>query len=271
VKDADCVRFLQWFLPQNHMRWPGFRKVRSQVCKRIAKRLEQLQIHNVEAYQGYLLQQPQEWFNLDKLCRVSISRFYRDKLVFTQLAQQVLPELAARAQATEDKTVRVWSIGCGSGEEPYTLVILWQHLLAQNFPAIQLHVLATEVDPHLLERCRHACYPASTIKNMPEALRTVAFSRTDYQYCLKPAYKNTIEFEQQDIRKTMPEEQFNLILCRNLVFTYFDLELQQKLLNELHSHLFPNGWLVLGVHEQLPENTCGFSAVSLRFGFYQKS
>lgn len=270
MKDADCVRFLQWALPQNQMRWPGFRKVRGQVCKRIAKRLIQLDLHDVAAYQDYLSQQPQEWTALDKLCRVTISRFFRDKLVFTQLVQQVLPALAAQAQARGNKLIRVWSVGCSSGEEPYTLAILWQHLLAQHFPAIHFSVLATEADPHLLERCRQACYPASTIKNLPDTIRMTAFIRTADEYCLKPEYKTTVEFVQQDIRKVMPEEQFDLVLCRNLVFTYFDDQLQHKILRQLYARLRTHGWLVLGVHEELPADRVGFTTISTRLGFYQK-
>lgn len=270
MKDVDCVRFLQWALPRLQMRWPGFRKVRGQVCKRIAKRLEQLQLTDARAYQDYLLQQPQEWPQLDKFCRVTISRFYRDKLVFTQLAQQVLPALAALAQARGSKLLRVWSIGCGSGEEPYTLVILWHHLLAAHFPAIQFSILATEVDPYLLERCAQACYAASTLRNLPADMRTAAFSKTADQYCLKPRYKTAVKFAQQDIRETMPRQQFDLILCRNLVFTYFDATLQAKILHDIHKHLKQHGWLILGVHEKLPSAGNGFTVVSERLGLYRK-
>lgn len=270
MKDVDCVRFLQWALPQNQMRWPGFRKVRKQVCKRIAKRIGQLQLHNIEAYQDYLVQQPQEWHLLDPLCRVTISRFYRDKLVFAQLTRQVLPELAAKAQATEVKTVRVWSIGCGSGEEPYTLSILWQQLFAQHFPVVRFYVLATDADPHLLERSRQACYPAGAIKNLPDAMRSAAFTRRDDKFCLKPVYKNDVDFAQQDIRETIPVHHFDLILCRNLVFTYFDAALQEKILRQLHDCLTPHGWLVLGVHEKLPADSTGFNVVSERLGLYRQ-
>lgn len=270
MKDADCVKFLQWVLPQLHMQWPGFRKVRGQVCKRINKRLAQLQLTDIAAYQDYLSRQPQEWLQLDQLCRITISRFYRDKFVFTQLAQQVLPSIASRAQMTRGKAVRVWSIGCSSGEEPYTLAILWNHQLAQRFPSVQFSVLATEADSYLLERCQQACYPASTIKDLPKPMCTQAFTQVDNNYCLKPEYKTAVEFVQQDIRKTMPGDQFNLILCRNLVFTYFNEELQQKILRQLHAHLHTGGWLVLGIHEQLPLGFDEFSPVSRRLGFYQK-
>jgi len=270
MNDAECVHFLQWALPQNHMRWPGFRKVRRQVCRRIAKRLSLLQLADVAAYQNYLTQHAQEWPIFDELCRVTISRFYRDKLVFAELSGKILPALATHAQATEHKTVRLWSIGCSSGEEPYTLAIIWQCLLAQHFPDVHLKILATEADPVLLERCRQACYPASTIKNLPEPMRSVAFTRTGAEYCLKPGFKGMVEFKQQDIRMGMPGDCFDLILCRNLVFTYFDEALQQEILSRLSTRLHPKGWLILGVHEQLPDTHTGFTTISARLGLYQK-
>ena len=270
MNDAECVRFLQWALPQNHMRWPGFRKVRKQVCKRIAKRLSSLQLADVAAYQDYLKRHAEEWPIFDELCRVTITRFYRDKLVFTKLSEDILPALATQAQAREDKIIRVWSIGCSSGEEPYTLAIIWQQLLAQHFPDVHFTILATEADARLLERGRRACYAAGTIKNLPEAMRDAAFSHSAEGYCLRDDYKAMVEFKQQDIRSSMPADDFDLILCRNLAFTYFDAPTQQAILSRLYEHLQTKGWLILGVHEHLPDEHTGLSAISARLGLYQK-
>lgn len=101
-------------------------------------------------------------------------------------------------------------------------------------------------------------------------MRTAAFTRTDDKFCLKPGYKNVVEFTQQDIRETIPTDHFTLILCRNLVFTYFDEALQEKILRQLHDCLIPHGWLVLGVHEKLPADSIGFKLVSERLGLYQQ-
>ena len=269
MNDAECVQFLQWALPQNHMRWPGFRKVRAQVCKRIAKRLAALQLADVASYQIYLTRHNEEWPIFDELCRVTITRFYRDKLVFSRLSEIILPTLTTQARAKKHKTVRLWSIGCSSGEEPYTLAIIWRQLLAQQFVDVHCSILASEADARLLERSQQACYPASSIKNLPDALRDAAFYRSAAEYCLKPDIKEMVEFRQQDIRTDMPAEQFDLILCRNLVFTYFDEPLQRTILSRLYEHLSPEGWLILGVHEHLPDMQ-GFSSVSQRLGLYQK-
>lgn len=268
--DTECVRFLQWALPQLHMRWPGFRKVRKQVCKRLSRRLKELSLPDSDAYRRHLATQPEEWQTLEQLCRVVVTRFYRDKRVFKTLAEKVLPELATAALAAGDKTLRCWSIGSASGEEPYTLAILWRDWLAARFPGVGLSMLATEVAPQLLARSQKACYPAGTIKNLPGDLRDAAFSQAGDQYCLKPAYRSLVEFRQQDVRTALPDGPFHLILCRNLVFTYFDEAQQAKTLAELQTKLLPGGWLVVGVRETLPAEAGGLTKVSERLGLYRK-
>ena len=273
MQDTDCVRFLQWALPQMQMRWAGFRKVRKQVCKRLTHRLAELGLADIEAYQHYLTRQPDEsdeWHRLDSLCRVVVTRYYRDKRVFAKLAEMVLPQLATTARASGREVLRAWNIGSASGEEAYTLAILWHQLLASRFAELKLIILGTEIDPHLIERSHQACYPPGTIKNLPEELRSAAFSMVDDLHCLKPQYQTMVEFRLQDIRTTLPDEMFDLILCRNLVFTYFDEPLQQTILNRMLTRLRPGGWLVLGVHESLPEGATGLTVVSERLGLYQR-
>lgn len=268
--DSECVGFLQWALPRMHMRWAGFRKVRKQVCKRLGRRLIELGLPNADAYRRHLGRHPEEWQTLDRLCRVVVTRFYRDKLVFATLTERVLPELAGTILASGEKDLHCWCIGSASGEEPYTLAILWQHRLRPRYPGIELSVLATEVDPRLLARSEQACYPAGTIKNLPGSLCDSAFIQAGDQYCLKPEYRAPVTFLQQDIRTTLPEDRFQLILCRNLVFTYFDEDQQRDILDKLLTKLRPGGWLVLGVREALPAGTPGLAVISPRLGLYRK-
>ncbi len=271
MQDSECVAFLQWALPQLQMRWGGFRKVRKQVCKRLTRRLRELDLHDLDAYRQRLSTNPGEWQRLDTLCRVVVTRFYRDRRVFEELTVGVLPQLAREVRAGGRGVLRVWSIGSASGEEPYTLAILWHHLLAARFSGLQLAILGTEIDRHLLARSHQACYPAGTIKNLPAELRYAAFTQTNDHYCLHPHYQGMVQFRQQDIRTTLPGEQFDLILCRNLVFTYFDQALQQSTLERILERLRPGGWLLLGVHETLPASTRQLQTVSVRLGLYQRN
>jgi chemotaxis protein methyltransferase CheR len=93
VTDQECVEFLQWALPRMQMRWSGFRKVRRQVCRRIQRRMQVLE-KDVQGYREFLEAEPEEWDVLDALCRITISRFYRDRAVFAYLQTTVLPALA---------------------------------------------------------------------------------------------------------------------------------------------------------------------------------
>ncbi len=270
MQDSECVSFLQWALPQLMMRWSGFRKVRKRVCQRVAQRMSELHLDDVQDYRHYLIAHSQEWQHLDTLCRVVITRFYRDPQAFSEITARLLPQMALNALAEQRRELRAWSIGSASGEEPYTLAILWLHALAPRFSPLQLSILGTEIDPVLIERSSLACYTSSALKKLPEELRLAAFDVTDDSYCLKPSYKSIVEFRQQDIRLLLPDELFDLILCRNLVFTYFDEPQQRMVLQRMSSRLRPGGWLVLGVHEVLPSGTRGLRVLSEKLGLYQK-
>lgn len=255
MTDGDCVEFLQWALPKMRMRWPGFRKVRGQVCKRIMRRMVALGLPSVSDYRAHLETHPAEWNLLSSLCRVTISRFYRDRAVFDYMATVVLPSLAKRAQTH----VRCWSVGCASGEEAYTVQLLWMRHVAPATVGKTLHVLGTDADPILLERANRAVYPASSLKSLASDLVAVAFERSGDTYVLNARFKEDVEFEERDIRSSMPPGPFDLILCRNLVFTYFEEALQREILQRLVARLRGGGVLVTGAHETVPPNDCGLA------------
>ena len=270
MKDVDCVDFLQWALPQLHLRWPGFRKVRRQVCKRIERRIRELQLPDIQAYRDYLQNAEEEWRVLDGLSRVTISRFYRDKRVFAMLEKEVLPQLAEQAIARGETNLRIWSAGCASGEEPYTLSLLWAFGLRERYPKLNQHILATDANPHLLGRAVEACYTYGSVKNLPDQWRKKAFSCKNSDYYLHRSFCKPVEFRQHDVRDGVPDGPFHLVLCRNLVFTYFETPLQQAFLNQLQEAMHPQGVLLLGAHERLPEGENGFKTRSARWGIYEK-
>lgn len=242
-----------------HLRWQGFRRVRGQVCKRLQQRLRELALPDPVAYRCYLEQHAEEWAVLDACCRITISRFYRDRSVFDCLQDAVLPTLAQEALQQNEQEIQIWSAGCASGEEAYTLNILWQLSIQPQFPNLSLKILATDVNSHLLERSAIGCYDASSLKELPAAYRELAFEPIGQQYCVHSKFRTGICFTQQDIRTEMPEQRFHLILCRNLVFTYFAESLQQRILQRMEQQLRPGGFLVLGKHEVLPDGFPEFS------------
>ncbi len=258
MKDSECVPFLQWALPQMGKRWPGYRRVRGQVCKRLGRRLDDLQLDTLKEYREYLAGNPGEWPVLDDLCRVTISRFYRDKQIFDLLKDKILPEQAQQAVAGGKSRLRMWSAGCASGEEAYTLSLTWSFSLKKRFPGITPDILATDSSASLLDRARKGCYPCSSLKDLPDTWLKNAFKRANEEYYLRREYRQPVEFQRHDIRGSPPAGPFHLILCRNLVFTYFAETAQRDFLRKAGSILIDNGILVIGQHESLPEGRGGF-------------
>ena len=247
MQDTECVAFLQWALPRLGFRWAGFRKVRRQVCKRVARRMAALGLDGTKAYRGYLERTPAEWPILDALTHITISRFYRDRAVFDRLGADIFPKLARKRR---DGVVRVWSAGCASGEEPYSLAILWR---CGNSGRPPLQIVATDADPAMIARARAGCYARGSLRDVPGDWPAKAFEGSDNRYCVHPDYRGGVGFVQQDIRTEAPDGPFDLLLCRNLAFTYFDEPLQRRVLARILTRLAAGGYLLVGRHEKLPD------------------
>jgi chemotaxis protein methyltransferase CheR len=257
MSDTGCTEFLRWALPRLGRRWAGYRKVQGLVCKRLARRLRALGFADLDAYRGWLESHPVEWSKLDALLGIPISRFYRDRGVFESIGTDVLPVLARAAREAVRPRLDCWSAGCASGEEPYTVAILWRLRVQAAFPGLALHVVATDADAELLDRARVGCYSASSLKELPADLRA-AFEARGEALCIRPAFR-AVEFVRQDLREAMPPGPFDLVLCRNVVATYYAPDVQRAIMTRIADLLRPGGALALGVHETLPEGLAGFA------------
>jgi chemotaxis protein methyltransferase CheR len=270
MTESDYVQFLKVSLPQLGLRWQGFRKVRRQVIKRLQRRLRELGLQNLSAYTAYIDRYPEEWRVLDACCRITVSRFYRDADVFDILRHHALPSLAQVVRVETQRELRCWSAGCASGEEVYTLKMLWERCLSSQFPELRLRLMATDADPHMLERARRGWYTLGSLKTLPCHWRAWGFDRCRGGYVVRQALREGISFVEQDIRSEHPEGPFHLILCRNLVFTYFAEPVQREVLERLAARLVPGGILVVGKHESLPPFTRQIVAYDEPHGLYQR-
>lgn len=191
---------------------------------------------------------------LDGFCRVTISRFYRDRHAFDALRDFVLPDLARRARERgAPARLRFWSSGCASGEEPYTLSLLFRLELEGRFPGMSVAILATDVDPLLLDRARRAVYPESSLRDLPNGWKERAFTVVGpegNELALDPRFREGVELRLQDVRRDVPEGRFDLVMCRNLVFTYFDPSLQREIQENLLEKIVPGGAFVVGEREE---------------------
>ena len=270
MQDPEGIQFLQWGLARMGLRWRGFRKVRKRVYRRIARRMQELGLASLSAYRSHLDAHADEWVILDGLCRIPISRFYRDRGVFLHLEAEVLPELGTLALARGETELACWSIGCAAGEEPYTLAIVWRLGPGRRVPALGLRILATDVDLEGLARACGGCYSRSSLKDLPPAYLEQAFVPTTRGWCLREPYREGVTFVEQDVRRTAPPGPFHLVLCRYVAFTYFDEGRQRDVLRTIVERLVPGGALVIGSIESLPDGVAGLEVWSGKFRVYRR-
>lgn len=252
----QCTALLQWALPRLGLRWAGFRRVRGQVCKRIGRRLAELGL-DADGYRDRLARDAAERARLDAFCRVTISRFWRDRAVFDRLRDDLLPALAGAARAGGERALRCWSAGCASGEEPFSLRLAFGMAAGPRFPGLGIEILATDADPVVLARARRARYPPGALRELPPGWAESAFEPADGERRLRAEWRRGVAVRRQDLRRRMPAGPFHLVLCRNLAFTYFDEPLQREVLRRLAARLSPGGLLVVGIHERLPAGDFG--------------
>jgi chemotaxis protein methyltransferase CheR len=139
----------------------------------------------------------------------------------------------------------------------YSLRLIWDMQLAAHYPELDLELLGTDSEAQVLARARNACYPRSSLRETPPDWLGEAFTIQDGDYCVRPEFRRHIAFELQDIRRSLPEGLFDLILCRNLVLTYFEPDLRRAVLTRMVARLQPQGALVVGIHERLPDEFRG--------------
>ncbi len=255
---SDCSELLKWAAVRLGLRWAGFRNVRGQVCKRIVRRARELGLSGLDDYRRHLEAHSDEWDVLARLCRVTITRFGRDLHVWRRLVEHELPRLAEAATAGGRDHLSAWSAGCAGGEEPYTLSIAWELEVAPRWPSLQLDVLGTDIDEEELARAAAGTYPDGAMTELDPRWRTAGF---DADNRVRDGFRARVRFQRHDLRADpAPAGPLDLILCRNLAFTYFGEEAQRDVLATFRRVLRPDGVLVVGKGETVPDG--GFTLVA---------
>ena len=238
--------FLRRTLPPLGLRWRRFRS--GAIRRRIGGRLQALGFSSFAEYRAYLLAHAEEQRFLTDQLTVTISRFWRNRFLFDSLARTWLPALLARLQPEEP--FRVWSAGCACGEEPYSLLLLWEeHFAAAGH---ELRLVATDADRRCLHRAREGRYPSSSLRELPLDLRHRYFVNEGGSFVITPHVRNKVIWAEHNLLRESPFPDNHMILCRNLAYTYFTDPVQQEITRRFHEALLPGGLLVIGRKDQLP-------------------
>jgi chemotaxis methyl-accepting protein methylase len=239
--------FLREAGPLLGLQWRSFQ--RKGIKRRIEHRIVQIGLSNFELYLFRVRSDPEEFNCLSKILTVTISRFFRDQEVFNTIGTSLNPTII---QNRGESDFKIWSIGCASGEEPYSLVILWKEKFEKIYPQIHLSILATDIDEKLLERAKKGRYKKSSLKEVSENILKGYFRMDNGFYVLDQACREQIEFRRHDIIHEEPFSGMDMVFCRNLAFTYFSKESQIDVLKKIAGSLKEKGYLVTGMDESLP-------------------
>jgi len=239
--------------------YAGYRKVRKGVKKRIARHMERLGCRDMAAYILALKEKDGSRRQCERLMTVSISRFFRDRALWETLEDRILPRIIKR----DVETVRVWSAGCASGEEVYSMKILWA-LLQRRFDALpKLEILATDMNPAYLARGRAGIYPQSSLKEVSGERRAVFFEppQAKNYFAVKPFLRTGIIWQCRHLLVDAPEKHFHVIFLRNNLLTYYEAGLKEPAFQRVIERLEPEGHLIIGAHEKIPSATPGLAPV----------
>ena len=242
--------FLAEALPPLGLSSTAFR--RRNIRRRVERRMGSLGIHDFPPYLALLRGNSEEREALRSLLTVTISRFFRNRKAFETIAGQILSPLASRGNPA-----RAWSAGCASGEEAFTLRILWEKLPG---PPPLLSILATDVDVGCLLRATEGLYPESSLREVPGQIAEEFFRKEGGKYRLRGDVVRSVTFQRHDLLFEPPPGEFDLILCRNAAFTYFASPSRIAVAGTIASALLPGGWLVLGRTEKLPPGASAWFA-----------
>jgi two-component system CheB/CheR fusion protein len=240
---------------------------RSTLSRRIRKRMGDAGVHDYADYQDLLETDADEFRTLFNTILINVTSVFRDAEAWALLQREVVPEVITNV-APEDE-IRVWSAGCSSGEEAYSLAIMFAEALGLDESLNRVKIYATDVDEEALRQARAGLYPAKSLESLSAELRDKYFVLSGTQYLFHPDLRRRVIFGRHDITRDAPISRLDLLVCRNTLM-YFNVEAQSQIIDRFHFALRESGFLFLGKAEMLLNDGDRFEAISIRQRIFRR-
>ncbi len=239
------------------------------LLRRVQRRMDTHKMQDIAQYRELLRQTPAEASVLFHEFLIGVTRFFRDSEIFLELEKVVLPKLLQNQSG--EGSLRVWCVGCATGEEAYSIAILFQELQEKLGRRIPLQIFATDIDDRAIALARAGRFGSKIAEDVSPARLLRFFTRDDVsgEYCVVRSIRDAVVFSEQDVVKDPPFSNLDLIICRNLLI-YFDAELQNKILPLFHFALRPGGHMMLGASESVGGFSEIFSAQNRESRIYKR-
>ncbi|HTB33627.1 MAG TPA: protein-glutamate O-methyltransferase CheR [bacterium] len=239
--------------------------------RRVATRVRATGSEDWRSYGELLKRDPLELEKLRDRLTVNVTEFFRDSDFWDVLEAEVLPPLLEAAAQGSRRELRVWSAGCSSGEEPYSLALMFLKAAQKQAKGVRVRILASDIDEAVLARAKEGRYPAEALRLVPGAHRRDAFLEDGAHSRVAPWLRKAVAFRRLDLFSSPPPPALDLVLCRN-VMIYFSRDLQQRLLRAFHQALRPGGYFATGKTETvLGPARGGFQCTSARARIFQRT
>ena len=266
--DADHDAFKKVMLLLRNERGADFSLYRpNTIRRRVMRRMVLAKIRTLDAYGAHLRNKPEELEALYQDLLISVTGFFRNSEAFDLLKQQVFPKLMK--DRSPDDAVRVWTVGCSTGQEAYSIAMAFLEYLSRISRNVSLQVFATDLNDELLEKARAGIYSKGLVQDLsPERLRRF-FVEEDGGYRISKTIREMCVFARQNVITDPPFSRTDLISCRNLLI-YLDPEIQKRLLNTFHYALKPEGFLFLGASESVGPLRTRFAPIDKKLKIFAK-
>ncbi|MEA2670831.1 MAG: two-component system, chemotaxis family, CheB/CheR fusion protein [Chloroflexota bacterium] len=250
----------------HHFDFSGYK--RSTLVRRVRRRMDLLGLDAFVDYADYLEVHPEEFGPLFNTILINVTTFFRDPPAWEHVEREVIPRILAAKR--DGEPIRVWSAGCASGEEAYTLAIILCEALGVDGFRERAKIYATDLDDDALERARHGTYTAKEIGAVPENLQARYFEERSGQWLFRNDLRRSVIFGRHDLVQDAPISRLDLLVSRNTLM-YFTVESQARILARLHYALNDdNGFLFLGKAETLLAHSGLFAPVELKHRIFVK-
>ena len=238
------------------------------LARRIRARMAQVRVDDFGAYATFLDTHPDEHVALFNTILINVTALFRDPEAWRVLAADVIPHVVTEAGAT--RSIRMWSAGCSSGEEVYSLAMLLAEHLGSEAAAYTVKIYGTDVDEEALGTARHGAYRVERLKDVPDALLDRYFTRDGHLYRVRRDLRRWCIFGHHNLTQAPPLSHIDLLACRN-VLIYFQSELQERVLSRFHYAIRDGGYLFLGRSESLLARSPLFMPVQLKWRIFKRT
>lgn len=253
IKNVKEVDFIDYKLPT--------------ILRFVDRRMILAKIDSLKSYFEYIINTPEETNILFKGFLINVTGFFRDPQVWEELKSKHLVELI-KSKAASDEVLKVWTVGCSTGEEIYTLAIVIHEIMSEHNIHCEVKMFGTDLSRDPIEFAKRGIYTASLVSDMPQEYLDRYFVLEEGNFRIRSFIRNKIVFAEHNIIRDFPFHKIDIISCRNLII-YFNVKLQEEVISIFNNAINLNGILILGSSETINKKTSLFAALDPGLRIYK--